>query len=208
MHFNCVQLSVPPLQFVFSVVFREIIPSFLCCCFFFVNIQVSHLFTRCVLDIGLFVAFTTFLLLPLWILYVWITGLDPELHATNPAETWGQEAHDALIANENYSKNREGKRKCSSSHCSVSVFVNFHGVRNIIRNISRKSPAGPLWAVCSSDKLCSSGSCRVLRSILAVASMCVKSSWVTAQGFNQQSGCKSPPNFYLPATQTRGFNAA
>lgn len=81
------------------------------------NIQVSHLFTRCVLDIGLFVAFTTFLLLPLWILYVWITGLDPELHATNPAETWGQQAHDALIANESYSKNREGKRKCSSSHC-------------------------------------------------------------------------------------------
>lgn len=160
MHFNCVQLSVPPLQFVFSVVFREIIPSFLCCFFFFVNIQVSHLFTCCVLDVGLFVAFTTFfLLLPLWMLYVWITAFDPELHATNPAETWGQQAHDALIANENYGKNREGKRKCSSPHCSVSVFVNFHRVRNIIWNIWKKSPAGPLWAVCSSVPLGAPGSC-------------------------------------------------
>lgn len=76
--------------------------------------------------------YNIFLLLPLWMLYVWITAFDPELHATNPAETWGQQAHDALIANENYGKNREGKRKCSSPHCSVSVLVNFHRVRNII----------------------------------------------------------------------------
>lgn len=94
MQFTCVQLSVPPLQFVCSVAFREIIPSFFC---FFFNIQVSHLFTRCVLDIGLFVAFRTFLLLPLWILHVWITGLGPQLHATYRAEIWGQEAHDALM---------------------------------------------------------------------------------------------------------------
>lgn len=83
----------------------------------------SHLFTHCVLEIGLFVAFRTFLLLPLWISYVWITGLDPQLHATYQAEIWGQEAHDALIANENYRKIHEEKCKCCNSHCSVSVFA-------------------------------------------------------------------------------------
>lgn len=67
------------------------------CVFFFLNIQVSHLFTRYVLDIWLFVAFRTFLLLPLRILYVWITGLDSQLHATYRAEIWGQEAHDASM---------------------------------------------------------------------------------------------------------------
>lgn len=68
--------------------------------------------------------YNIFLLLPLWILYVWITGLDPELHATDPAETWGQEAHDALIANENYSK--------KGNVNAVILALVSHGVCNII----------------------------------------------------------------------------
>lgn len=40
------------------------------------------------------------LLLPLWILPVWITGLDPQLHLTFQAEFWAQLAHDDLIVNE------------------------------------------------------------------------------------------------------------
>lgn len=81
------------------------------------------------------------LLLPLWILHVWITGLDPQLHMTYQAEFWAQQAHDDLIVNENCRRIHKwnGITYICNSHHGGTMFAT-----NIPLNNARRV-ASKLW---------------------------------------------------------------